>query len=77
MVRLGEELGKPVMDRTTLILDIFDSRARTREAKLQVETARLQYLLPRLVGMHEALTRQGGTSGKYEQQGLGRKETGA
>ena len=71
---LQEELGKPVMDRTTLILDIFDSRARTREAKLQVETARLQYLLPRLVGMHEALTRQGGTSGSMSSRGAGEKK---
>ena len=60
---LQDELKTPVIDRTTLILNIFEMRARTREAKLQVETAKLQYLLPRLVGMHEALTRQGGTSG--------------
>lgn len=71
---LQEELEKPVMDRTTLILDIFESRARTREAKLQVETARLQYLLPRLVGMHEALTRQGGTSGSMSSRGSGEKK---
>lgn len=56
---LQKELGVPVLDRTTLILDIFETRARTREAKLQVESAKLKYLLPRLVGMHEALTRQG------------------
>lgn len=71
---LQEEIGKPVMDRTSLILDIFESRARTREAKLQVETARLQYLLPRLVGMHEALTRQGGTSGSMSSRGSGEKK---
>lgn len=71
---LQEELGKPVMDRTNLILDIFESRAKTREAKLQVETARLQYLLPRLVGMHEALTRQGGTSGSMSSRGAGEKK---
>lgn len=53
---LQKEIGKPILDRTTLILDIFETRARTREAKLQVESARLKYLLPRLVGMHEALT---------------------
>lgn len=70
---LQEELGCPVMDRTNLILDIFESRAKTREAKLQVETARLQYLLPRLVGMHEALTRQGGTSGSMSSRGAGEK----
>ena len=56
---LQDELKMPVIDRTNLILDIFEKRARTREASLQVESARLQYLLPRLVGMHEALTRQG------------------
>lgn len=71
---LQEELGCPVMDRTNLILDIFESRAKTREAKLQVETARLQYLLPRLVGMHEALTRQGGTSGSMSSRGAGEKK---
>ncbi len=49
-------------------------RARTREAKLQVETAKLQYLLPRLVGMHEALTRQGGTSGSMSSRGAGEKK---
>ncbi|MBQ2936648.1 MAG: GTPase HflX [Lachnospiraceae bacterium] len=71
---LQEELECPVMDRTNLILDIFESRAKTREAKLQVETARLQYLLPRLVGMHEALTRQGGTSGSMSSRGAGEKK---
>lgn len=60
---LGRELGLPVLDRTNLILDIFAIRAQTREAKLQVETARLQYFLPRLVGMRENLSRQGGTTG--------------
>lgn len=60
---LGRELGLPVLDRTNLILDIFAIRARTREAKIQVETARLQYFLPRLVGMRENLSRQGGTTG--------------
>lgn len=71
---LQQELKKPVMDRTALILDIFETRARTREAKLQVEAARLQYLLPRLVGMHEALTRQGGTSGSMSSRGAGEKK---
>jgi len=71
---LQDELKTPVMDRTNLILDIFESRAKTREAKLQVESARLQYLLPRLVGMHEALTRQGGTSGSMSSRGAGEKK---
>lgn len=71
---LQKEIGKPILDRTTLILDIFETRARTREAKLQVESARLKYLLPRLVGMHEALTRQGGTSGSMSSRGAGEKK---
>lgn len=71
---LQEELKIPVMDRTALILDIFEKRAGTREARLQVESARLQYLLPRLVGMHEALTRQGGTSGSMSSRGAGEKK---
>ena len=71
---LQKELNKPVLDRTTLILDIFERRARTREAKLQVESAKLKYMLPRLVGMHEALTRQGGTSGSMSSRGAGEKK---
>lgn len=71
---LQQELDMPVMDRTSLILDIFSVRAQTREAKLQVETARLQYMLPRLVGMHEALSRQGGTSGSMSSRGAGEKK---
>lgn len=68
---LGRELELPVLDRTNLILDIFALRARTREAKLQVETARLQYILPRLVGMRENLSRQGGTGGSMSNRGAG------
>lgn len=71
---LQKELDMPVMDRTALILDIFATRAQTREAKLQVESARLKYLLPRLVGMHQALTRQGGTSGSMSSRGAGEKK---
>ncbi|WMC93136.1 GTPase HflX [Kineothrix sp. MB12-C1] len=71
---LQRDLEMPVLDRTTLILDIFSRRAKTREAKLQVETARLQYLLSRLVGMHEALTRQGGASGSMSSKGSGEKK---
>ncbi|QAY67254.1 GTPase HflX [Paenibacillus protaetiae] len=52
-----------VIDRTILILDIFAERAQTREAQLQVEVARLQYMLPRLVGLRESLGRQGGGAG--------------
>ncbi|NLL78357.1 MAG: GTPase HflX [Clostridiales bacterium] len=71
---LQNELEKPILDRTTLILDIFSTRAQTREAKLQVETARLQYLLPRLVGMRAALSRQGGASGSMSNKGAGEKK---
>ena len=71
---LEEELKLPVMDRTNLILDIFATRAKSREAKLQVETARLKYLLPRLVGMHAALSRQGGATGSMSNRGAGEKK---
>ncbi|HHV64851.1 MAG TPA: GTPase HflX [Peptococcaceae bacterium] len=60
---LEEALECRIIDRTVLILDIFAQRARTREAKLQVEIARLQYLLPRLGGQGEILSRQGGGAG--------------
>lgn len=52
-----------VSDRSDLILRIFESRAQTKEAKLQVEIARNQYLLPRLAGMKEELYSQQGGSG--------------
>lgn len=70
---LQQELETAVMDRTNLILEIFSKRARTREARLQVEVANLQYILPRLVGMHEALSRQGGGSG-LANKGAGEKK---
>jgi GTPase len=54
---LERELGVRVMDRSELILDIFASRARTREAKMQVELAQLEYLLPRLQRMWTHLSR--------------------
>jgi GTP-binding protein HflX len=60
---LGTRLDRAVVDRTQLILDIFARRARTREGKLQVELAQLKYLLPRLVGSSEALSRLGGGIG--------------
>ena len=62
-----------VMDRTALILDIFAERAKTREAKLQVEVARLQYLLPRLIGANENLGRQSGGVGTRN-KGAGEKK---
>ena len=68
---LQEMLGMPVMDRTSLILDIFQRRARSRESRLQVELARLQYLKPRLIGMWETQNRQGGASGSMSSKGEG------
>ncbi|MCD7738710.1 MAG: GTPase HflX [Lachnospiraceae bacterium] len=59
---LNEAIGLPIMDRTAVILEIFAFRARTREARLQVDLARYQYLLPRLTGMGQALSRQGGSA---------------
>jgi GTP-binding protein HflX len=61
--QLEEATGRKIIDRTQLILDIFARRARTREGKLQVELAQLQYLLPRLVGSGTALSRLGGGIG--------------
>ncbi|MCS5696539.1 GTPase HflX [Desulfofundulus thermocisternus] len=60
---LEEELGVRVIDRTQLILDIFARRARTREGKLQVELAQLEYLYPRLAGKGTGLSRLGGGIG--------------
>jgi len=56
-------LAVKVIDRTQLILDIFASRARTREGQLQVELAQLNYMLPRLSGQGIALSRLGGGIG--------------
>jgi len=61
--QIEERLGRKVIDRTQLILDIFARRARSREGKWQVELAQLKYLLPRLVGAGAALSRLGGGIG--------------
>ncbi len=61
--RLEGVVGCRGIDRTQLILDIFAKRARTREGQWQVELAQLQYMLPRLVGSSEALSRLGGGIG--------------
>ncbi|WP_043929852.1 GTPase HflX [Bacillus sp. EB01] len=66
---LGSELDARIIDRTQLILDIFAQRARSKEGKLQVELAQLQYLLPRLAGQGISLSRLGagiGTRGPGE-----------
>ncbi|EPZ38798.1 GTP-binding protein protease modulator [Anoxybacillus ayderensis] len=60
---LTKLLNVRVIDRTQLILDIFASRARSKEGKLQVELAQLQYILPRLSGQGAALSRLGGGIG--------------
>lgn len=62
-----------VIDRTFLILDIFADRAKTKEAKLQVEVARLQYMLPRLIGLRKSLGRQSGGVGTRN-KGAGEKK---
>ena len=60
---LEGDCGVRVIDRTTLILDIFAQRARSKEGKLQVELAQLRYLLPRLSGQGTAMSRLGGGIG--------------
>ena len=60
---LEEMTGRPVLDRSALILDIFAQRARTGEGKLQVELAQYQYILPRLSGMGKTMSRLGGGIG--------------
>lgn len=61
--QIESRLSQKVIDRTQLILDIFAARARTREGKLQVELAQLKYLMPRLVGGSDWLSRLGGGIG--------------
>lgn len=64
-------VGRKVIDRTTLILDIFAQRALSKEGKLQVELAQLKYRLPRLYGMGGEMSRTGagiGTRGPGEQK---------
>jgi GTP-binding protein HflX len=63
MRNIENELKCKVLDRTTLILDIFASRARTAQSKTQVELAQYNYLLPRLTGMWTHLERQKGGIG--------------
>jgi GTPase len=61
---LEQQTKVKVVDRTALILDIFAQHAKSREGKAQVELAQLQYLLPRLRGWGETLSRQSGGSGR-------------
>ncbi|MCL2125630.1 MAG: GTPase HflX [Oscillospiraceae bacterium] len=71
MRALAEDLDLRVIDRSSLILDIFAGRARTREGRLQVELAQYKYLLPRLTGMWKHLTSQTGTSAPIGTRGPG------
>ena len=63
MRNIEKELGVKILDRTSLILDIFAMRAQTAEAKAQVELAQHRYMLPRLQRLWTHLERQGGGSG--------------
>ena len=60
---LEREIGRKTLDRTQLILDIFARRARSREGRLQVELAQLDYMLPRLTGKGALMSRLGGGIG--------------
>ncbi len=71
---LTKALNVEVIDRTGLILNIFAQRARTKEARLQVDYAQLKYMLPRLVGLRSNLSRQGGTGGSLSNKGSGEKQ---
>jgi GTP-binding protein HflX len=66
---LEESTQLSVMDRSALILDIFDLRAQSREARTQVELARLKYMLPRLTRQWSHLSRQGGGFGQRGGEG--------
>lgn len=68
---LEQIMDRKILDRTSLILDIFANRSTSKEGKLQVELAQLKYRLPRLVGFRNHLSRQGagiGTRGPGEQK---------
>ncbi len=72
--RLEGVVQVKVIDRTALILDIFAQHARSREGKVQVELAQLQYMLPRLRGWGESLSRQAG--GRVAGGGIGTRGPG-
>jgi GTP-binding protein HflX len=73
---LEQEIKVKVVDRTALILDIFAQHARSREGKAQVELAQLQYLVPRLRGWGEALSRQAGGRAGGANGGVGLRGPG-
>ena len=71
LYNLEDVIDVSIIDRTILILDIFARRARTKEAKLQVELAQSEYMLPRIIGLGESFSRQKsgtGSKGPGEQQ---------
>lgn len=71
MKNLEDKIDKKIVDRTGLILDIFARRAKTKEGKLQVQLAQLEYRLPRLTGFRNYLSKEGagiGTRGPGEQK---------
>ena len=72
MQNIEKILGKPVLDRTGIILEIFSRHAQTREAKTQVELAKLQYVLPRLAHLWSHFERQRG--GGVGNKGMGEKQ---
>lgn len=72
MQNLEKILGKPILDRAGVILEIFSRHARTRESKTQVELAKLQYVLPRLAGLWAHFERQRG--GGVGNKGMGEKQ---
>lgn len=71
MRALSDDLGVRVIDRSSLILDIFAQRAKTREGRLQVELAQYKYILPRLTGMWTHLVRQTSSSSPIGTRGPG------
>ena len=70
---LADLLECEIIDRTMLILKIFELRAKTTTAKIQVELANLNYMLPRLIGMHKNLDRISTSSGSFSSRGSGEK----
>ena len=74
LTNLGNALELEIIDRTNLILNIFAERARSGEARMQVDYAKLKYMLPRLVGLRSNLSRQGGTAGSMSNRGAGEKK---
>ncbi len=70
---LSEMMDVELWDRTTLILEIFKRRAQTKEAKLQVDIAKMKYMLPRLIGLTTNYDRQQGGAGTFN-RGAGEKQ---